>query len=197
MRIPLFFASLGLTMLIGLPLHAQEADVSGGIMGDPNSTNLGELMKNVHIHPKPKDFADMQRLALLNRQERRELNARTTACIQGAKTPEDIYNCQETERRTLTLIRLSFCDTGLSFITGRNRTEVGQTWPSGTPSECARALWAVTGQPMNWTEEQRAAGAKAVIEDLQKRGQPAPPAAALAMPGAAPQEAAPAQPPAQ
>jgi hypothetical protein len=208
MRIPMFFASLGLAIFIGLPLHAQEAPPTVPL--NTNAMTLGDLMKSVHVHPKPVDFADIHRLALLNRQERGDLVKQTIECLNGAKSYEDIANCQELERRGMTLLRLAYCETGLSFVTGRTRSEIGQTWPAGTPSECARAMWAITGQPMNWSDEQRAAGARAVQTDLQKTstpGSPAQPAAppppgtpgapALAPAAAIPQGISPAQPPPQ
>jgi hypothetical protein len=199
MRIPMVFVFFGLAMLVGLPLQAQEAPppVSSGA----KTLTPAELVKSVQIHPKPKDFGESLELAIRNREDRLELVRKSTECVQKAKILEEINACQETERQQLSIIRLAYCETGVSFITGRARSTIGQTWPEGTPDECARATWAITNQPMNWTEEQRQAGAKALITDLRAmRDARTPPAAGTtpATPAApAQQGAAPVQPPAR
>jgi hypothetical protein len=121
-----------------------------------DAANVAEIIKNTAIHPRPKDFAEAQQLALQNRGERLEMLNRSLACVQGAKTMEDLAVCQRDEGKSLAVIRLSYCDSTVSFPSRRQRTlRNAEGAPNTAPaehqavivSECEKAIATITGAP--------------------------------------------------
>ncbi len=143
----------------GQPAAAQHAAVDED---DP--------LKGIVIHKRPEDFAGAQHLALQNRDERAAMLQKSIACVQQAATMEDLASCQADERKELDKIRLSYCDTMVSFLNGnqnmpkRNKGKgkagaadttagVADTAADAQPerqrgTECDRALATVTGKPV-------------------------------------------------
>lgn len=76
-------------------------------------------LKDIVIHKRPEDFATAQRLALQNRDERSVMIQKSIVCVQQATTMEELTGCQTDERKTLDKIRLSYCDTMVSFFNSK------------------------------------------------------------------------------
>ncbi len=116
-------------------------------------------LRDIVIHKRPDDFASAQKLALQNRDERAVMLQRSIACVQQASTMDDLAACQADERKALDKIRLSYCDTMVSFLNGNQNMPKRQGGPrpnSGADAkparqkatECDKALAAVTGKPI-------------------------------------------------
>lgn len=108
-----------------------------------------DILKDITIYPRPEDFATAQKLAIQNREERLDLVHKAIECVQHSKSINDIYNCQNEERKALDRVWLSYCNTTLSFLNGvRKMPKPGQD-PGSLPrtADCERALAAVTGKP--------------------------------------------------
>ena len=126
-------------------------------------------LKDIVIHKRPEDFASAQLLALQNRDERSVMLQKSIACVQQSATMEDLAACQADERKELDKIRLSYCDTMVSFLNGnqnmpgrikRNNKAAATPAAAGDAAadaqparqqrgtECDRALAAVTGKPV-------------------------------------------------
>lgn len=114
-------------------------------------------LKDIVIHKRPDDFASAQKLALQNRDERAAMLQKSIACVQQASTMDELAACQSDERKALDKIRLSYCDTMVSFLNGNQnmpKRQGGARANSGADAqparqkatECDKALAAVTGK---------------------------------------------------
>jgi hypothetical protein len=114
--------------------------------GSAFSADADDPLKDVPMYPHPQDFATAQQLALQNRQDRVTMLQDSITCIQQATTMDDIHACQNTEGKSLKKIRLSYCDTDLSWPIRKGAAKRATAGMSPKPTECQRAMAAITGQ---------------------------------------------------
>lgn len=102
-----------------------------------------DALKDIPVYQRPSDFETIQKLAEQNRLERMNMLQTAITCIQQAINIDDIHNCQDEETTTLKKIRLSYCDTNLSWSARFNKDPPGKDY-----TECEKAMSDLTGRPL-------------------------------------------------
>lgn len=150
----LIFSCLLVAMTASMPIHAAELTVAA----PPASP--ADMIKDIPIYPRPETFEDAQKMALQNRQERLVLLQNVINCIQQATTIDDISRCQADEAKDIATIRLSYCDTDMSWGSMRKIRNQKNAKPADTvanavaggapppprSTECQKAIEFLTGK---------------------------------------------------